>query len=36
VWAAAEWRCLSEHTMAQLGAMTLTTQEVDHTELLTA
>jgi putative transposase len=39
-WAATDRRYLSEHSMAQLAAMTtLTTlaeQEVDHTELLTA
>jgi len=35
-WAATDRRYLSENTMAQLAAMTLTTQEVDHTELLTA
>jgi putative transposase len=35
-WAATDRRYLSENSMAQLAAMTLTTQEVDHTELLTA
>ncbi|WP_448059688.1 IS256 family transposase [Cellulomonas hominis] len=35
-WAATDRRYLSENSMAQLATMTLTTQEVDHTELLTA
>ncbi len=35
-WAATDRRYLSENSMAQLAAMTLTTQEVDHTELLSA
>ena len=35
-WAATDRRYLSENTMAQLTAMTLTTQKVDHTELLAA
>ena len=35
-WAATDRRYLSEKSMAQLAAMTLTTQEVDHTELLSA
>jgi len=35
-WAATDRRYLSEHSMAQLAAMTLTTTEVDAPELLTA
>ncbi len=35
-WAATDRRYLSERSMAQLAAMTLTAKEVDHTELLTA
>lgn len=35
-WAAGDRRYLSEHSMAQLTAMTLTAKEVDHPELLTA
>ena len=35
-WAATDRRYLSENSMTQLATMTLTTLEVDHTELLTA
>lgn len=35
-WAATDRRYLSEHSMAQLAAMTLTATEVDHPQLLTA
>jgi len=35
-WAATDRRYLSEHSMAQLAAMTLTATEVDAPELLTA